>query len=168
MAPLEFNVPPTRDANNNSAKPREFHPAVGYEQRNNFPKIVEQLPDSVKKVFLEFRTWRNAPVSLLDYNLACTLRDYSAKKLAGDKTEAFLCESLKEAMQVHTIIKVFRHHFDAAWRKRVPEPDLEAEAKKQRVEISAKSLKEREQSGGTYSGVKIGIKGWVHRKPGHT
>lgn len=170
MESPKFNVPSVGDTKKDETEAIKFHKAVGYEKRMGFQKIVDQLPDPLKKVFLEFRIWRNAPISLLDYNLACTLRDYSAKKLAGDQTETFLCESLKEAMQVHTDIKVFWHHFDAAWRKRMPtETDLKAEAKKKRIEISAQSLKEREQSGGTYtgSGKGLGAKGWIHRKPGH-
>ena len=148
-----------------------FHPSLGYKGRENCQSIVDSLPDTIRTVFLEYLEWRNAPISPLDYKLACTFRDRSNSREAGEKTEVFLCESLREAMQNHTVIGTFRHHFDAAWKRRMPPPESRSDAKKKRLEISAQSFRERQLAGGTYSGNEstfraLDRRGHIHRKPG--
>jgi len=148
----------------------KFHPSLGFEHRQSFQSVVDQLPDSIRAAFLTYLTWRNAPISPLDYNLACTFRDHSRNRLAGDGTNHLLCESLRAAIEGHTVIGVFRHHFDAEWRKRAEE-FISAKARKKKEEALLQNYREHQLAGRTYSGetsLVLRRKGWIHRKPGHS
>ncbi|MES3032209.1 MAG: hypothetical protein V4699_03130 [Patescibacteria group bacterium] len=173
MESPKFNTPPIRDAKNQTTETiKKFHPSLGFEQRNSFHGIVDKLPDSIKGAFLEFLKWRSVPISPMDYNLACTFRDYSFNKSGGDKTDALLCESIKEAMELSTGVKVFRKYFDTAWNKRVAllKSEAQNEVEKKKAEMLAKTFQERKEAGQTYTGNPkgLGVKGWIHRKPGHS
>lgn len=148
----------------------QFNKSLDYVKRGRFPNLLEQLPESVKPVFLEYLTWRNAPISKLDYNLLEHFLEHIKKKLAGDQTEVFLCESLREAMAAHTDTRIdcFRRRFDGMWWKRVPKDTEEKMRRAKNRQTLADSYKQRQAAGQTYvpSGSVLRY-GYVHRKAGH-
>ena len=170
MKSPEFNPPPTINKENKTPEIIEFDDSIDRFKKTKFLKFIDELPEFLKKVFLDFLVWKGTPVNMSDYNLLHTLRGYSVDKSAGLKTDNLLCGILKEIMKQdgsyhsHRDSKEIRRFFNDEWRKINPE-------RTKRREISAQSFKERQASGGTYTDNRVidsGTRKSIHRKGGHT
>jgi hypothetical protein len=148
----------------------QFNKSLDYVKQGKFPKMLEQLSGGVKEAFLEYLVWRNAPISKLDYNLLEHFIEQVNKKLGGDQTEVFLCDSLKEAMAAHTNTRIdcFRRRFDGCWWKRVPKDTEEKLAREESRRRLQDSFKQRQAAGQTYrTSSAARLYGQVHRTSGH-
>ncbi|MBP6858658.1 MAG: hypothetical protein KBC33_02400 [Candidatus Pacebacteria bacterium] len=151
----------------------QFHSGVGYFKRQKFPELLKKLTGAPKEVFDTYLMWRNTSVTMLDYNLLKDFVERVSGKVAGDNTERFLCESLKEAMDAHStspdaMFLNFRRRFDGAWWKRVPKNREAEAAKSQKFAALQESLQQRQAAGQTYrTSSAARLYGQVHRTSGH-